>query len=102
MSPATLGTVKVICESDQLDTLAAVLPKRTDPAVVPKPLPAMVTFTPAWAVVGPMEPTSGAAAAVVACHTDTVCAGRVNAVTGLLPPDPAFTVMLRPPNSPPR
>ena len=74
----------------------------TDPVDAPNPLPAIVTFSPGWPTVGPMDPTCGAVAEAVDCHTATVCAGSVNAVTGLLPPDPLLTVIPDPPSSPER
>src|ERR1019366_5118267 len=88
-----LGTVNVTEVADQLFTFAAVVPTRTLPVLVPNPLPAIVTFTPAWPTVGPIEPTSGAAAVLVYCQTATECAGSVKFVTGLLPPEPVLTVI---------
>ncbi len=82
--------------------LAAVAPKSTLPGDPPNPFPAIVTFTPDCPTVGPIEPTSGAVAEVVNCHTATVWAGNVNAVTGLLPPDPLLTEIPNPPRRPPR
>src|SRR5437763_10759448 len=99
---ATPGTLKVTCVSDQLAMLAAVPAKSTLPVAPPNPFPAMVIFMPDCPAVGPMEPTSGAAAEAVDCHTATVCAGRVKAVTGLLPPDPLLTVTPNPPSRPAR
>src|SRR6185312_9246779 len=94
-----LGMVKVTALSDQLFTVPAVAPTSTEPVVEPKPLPATVTVIPGCPTVGPIDPTSGAEAVLVNCHTATACAGSVNVETGLLPPVPLFTVMLEPPSS---
>src|SRR5437762_5205322 len=98
---ATPGTLNVTCVSDQLAMLAAEPPKSTLPVAPPNPLPAMVTFMPECPTVGPMEPTSGAVAEAVDCHTATVWAGSVNPVTGLLPV-PVFTETPTPPRRPAR
>src|SRR5581483_786817 len=97
-----LGTVKVTDVADQLLIVAAVLPTNTLPCELPKPFPAIVTFTPGCPSVGPIEPTSGVLAVLVYCHTATECAGIVKFVTGLLPPDPVPTVMEGPLIKPPR
>src|SRR5256885_2093868 len=99
---ATHGTVKVTDVSDPDVIDAAVAPNSTDPVDAPNPLPAIVTFTPGWPTVGPMDPTCGEVAEALDCQTATVCAGSVNAVTGLLPPDPLLTVIPDPPSSPER
>src|SRR6266849_1200746 len=102
MPLVTLGTVKVTDVSDHDEIEAAVVPKRTWPVEAPKPLPPIVTFIPDWPIVGPMEPTSGAAGVPTDCHTATVCAGSVKLLAGLLPPLPEVTVRPDPPSNPPR
>src|ERR1700722_4091320 len=102
MPLVTLGTVNMSEESDHADTDAAVVPNKTCPVAVPNPLPAIVTFIPGWPTVGPIDPTSGAVGDPTACHTATVCAGKVKLFAGLLPPLPAVTVRLDPPSNPPR
>src|ERR1051325_365274 len=94
----TEGTVNVTEVSAHDWIVAAVVPKSTDPVDAPKPLPAMVTFSPGWPTVGPIEPTCGPVADAVDCHTATVCAGSVKDVTA--PPPP--TVIPEPPSNPPR
>src|SRR3982074_1309587 len=96
----TLGTVKLTDLSDHVWMEAAVVPNRTWPVEVPKPLPAIVTFIPGWPTVGPIEPTCGALAGPTDCQTATVCAGSVKLFAGLLPPLPAVTVRPDPPSSP--
>src|SRR5258707_923757 len=96
----TLGTLKVTEVSDHEEMEAEVVPNKTLPVEAPKPFPAMVTVVPDCPTVGPVEPTSGAAALAVNCQTAAVCAPRVKLVTGLLPPDPAETVIPAPPRVP--
>ena len=96
----TAGVVAVICVADHEFTVAVVVPNFTVPVVVPKFLPAITTFTPDWPLVGPIEPICGVDAPSVNCQTATVCAGSVNVVTGLLPPDPELTLIDEPPSSP--
>ena len=96
----TDGVVAVICVGDHELTVAVVVPNLTVPVVEPKFLPAMTTFTPDCPLVGPIEPICGVDVPSVNCQTATVCAGRVNVVTGLFPPDHVLTVIDEPPSRP--
>src|SRR5713226_6054177 len=96
------GVVQTIRVADHELMVAVVVPNFTLPAVAPKLRPAIVTLTPDWPLVGPIEPASGGAEPSVNCQTETVCAGSVKLVTGLLPPDPEVTVIERPPSKPVR
>src|ERR1043165_5006986 len=92
------GVVATICVEVQEFTVAVVVPNFTVPVVLPKFLPAIVTFTPDWPLVGPIEPICGVPPLSTNCQTETVWAGSVKLVTGLLPPEPAVTLIERPPS----
>src|SRR5438132_5927992 len=94
------GVVHTICVGVHELMVAVDVPNFTLPALEPKLRPAIVTFTPAWPEVGPIEPASGGAEPSVNCQTETVCAGSEKLVTGLFPPDPELTVIERPPTKP--
>src|SRR5580704_12111327 len=96
------GTATVMELLDQLLTVAVVVPNSTLPVALPKPSPATVTAMPGCPTYGPTLPTSGVVAFTCFCQTATVEGPSVNAVAGLLPPEPVVTVRLPPVSRPPR